>query len=130
MSRPRSYIAAAILLVGYSLLNAFDAVPRLASGATEDAQMIAGEQGPPYFLVVITFVLVILGFVAAYGAWRAEKWGIILAIAVSALNILTNLPAVIFAPLLFLRIAAVIGILWCAAIIVLLLRAAPRLATI
>ncbi len=130
MSRPRSYIVAAALLLVYSLLNALEAIPRLASGASENAQAIAGQEGPPYALTVLTFVLVVLGIVATYGVWRAEKWGVTLAIGVATLSILSGLPAVLFAPVLILRLLGVIGILWCAAIIVLLLRAAPRPVTI
>lgn len=46
-------------------------------------------QGPagvddPYALVVLSFASDVLAFVAAFGTWRREKWGIVLLIVVNA----------------------------------------------
>lgn len=128
MSRPRSYTVAAVLLALYALLEAIDVIPRLARGADPAAQAINGQQGPPFFLIVVSLVLVVLCVVAAAGIWRVQKWGVVFGIVVAALVALDSLPAVIFAPFP-LRLLGGLAILWCVAIIVLLLQSAPRPST-
>lgn len=119
MSRPRSYTIAIALLALYCLLGLLFEVPNLARGA-------APVQGaPPFALTIINFTTAILGLVAAYGAWRMQKWGVVLAIVVAALGILTSLPAILLASLP-LRLLGGLGVVWSAAIIVLLLRPAPQ----
>jgi hypothetical protein len=119
MNRPRSYTIAVVLLVLSCLLSLLFELPNLARGAAPV------EGAPPFVLVVINFTLAILGFVAAYGAWRMQKWGVVLAIVVAALGLLTSLPAIIFASP-SLRLLGGLGVVWSAAIIVLLLRPAPH----
>ena len=125
MSRPRSYTIAAVLLLLYALLEAIDTIPRLARGADPAAQAINGQQGPPYFLLLVNMVLIVLCVVAAGGIWRVQKWGVVLGIVVAALAALSSLPAVIFAPFP-LRLGGAVFVALNAAVIVLLLRAAPR----
>jgi len=86
MNRPRSYTIAAVLMVFYSLFGSIDSLPRLARGASESAQAIAGQPGPPYVLVVIDFVVAVVGLVAAYGILRMQKWSVVLGICVAASN--------------------------------------------
>lgn len=116
MNRPRSYTAAVVLLVLFSLVSLLFEVPNLARGSVD------AIDAPPFFLTIVNFVLAILGFVAAFGVWRVEKWGVVLAVIVQALCALTGLPAIIFAPALALRLIGGLGVIWSAAIIVLLLR--------
>lgn len=116
MSRPRTYTIAAILMLAYSLIGALDAIPTLALGAPAPS-----ADAPPFALTVLSFTLVVLGIVATYGVWRMQKWGVVLMIAVAALSIVTALPAIIFAPLP-MRFVGGLGVVWSAAIIVLLLR--------
>ncbi|MBC8077179.1 MAG: hypothetical protein H7Y32_13970 [Chloroflexales bacterium] len=122
MSRPRSYTIAAVLIVLFSLIGLFFELPNLIRGPGEIAP---GEEGPPIFLTIVNFTLAILGFVSAYGVWQVQKWGVVLAIGVAALSILSGIPAIIFAPFLALRVIGVVGVIWSAAIIVLLLRPRP-----
>lgn len=119
MSRPRSYTIAIALLVLYCLLSLLFEAPNLARGAVP----VEGE--PPFVLTVINFTTAILGLVAAYGAWRMQKWGVVLAIVVAALGVLTSLPAILVASLP-LRLLGGLGVVWSAAIIVLLLRPASQ----
>lgn len=119
MSRPRSYTIAVALLALYCLISLLIELPNLAGGAAPVAE------GPPFALTVLNFTLAILGLVAAYGAWRVQKWGVVLAIVVAALGILTALPAILFAPLPA-QLFAGLGVVWSAAIIVLLLRPTPQ----
>ena len=119
MSRPRSYTIAVALLALYCLLSLLFEVPNLARGATPV------EGAPPFVLTVINFTVAILGLVAAYGAWRMQKWGVVLAIVIAAIGILTSLPAILVASLP-LRLLGGLGVVWSAAILVLLLRSAPH----
>ncbi|HEU5328554.1 MAG TPA: hypothetical protein VFU78_10705 [Thermomicrobiales bacterium] len=125
MSRPRSYTTAAVLLMLYALTQAVFAIPELAGGADPAARTIGGRPGPPYFLLVVNLVVAVLCAVAAAGVWRVQKWGVVLGIVVAALAALTSLPGLIFAPFP-LRLGGVLALAWMAAIIVLLLRAAPQ----
>lgn len=129
MSRPRSYTAAAVLLALYALIEALFTIPALARGADPAAQAINGQQGPPYYLTLVSMVLIVLCAVAVAGVWRVQKWGVVLGFVVAALFALSSLPAVIFAPLP-LRLGGALAILWCVAIIVLLLQSAPRPSTV
>jgi hypothetical protein len=123
MNRPKTYTIAAILMLLYSLINIISEIPPLALGAPDP-----GADAPPFAVTVLSFALAILGVVAAYGVWRMQKWGVVLTIVVAALGILTSLPAIIFAPVP-MRFLAGLGVVWSAAIIVLLLRPAPTTAT-
>lgn len=109
-------------MVVYCLIAAVDAISSLAQGALDPSADTA-----PFPLVVLNFALAVLGIVSAFGVWRVQKWGVILMITVAALGVLTALPAVLFAPLPG-RLLGTLGIVWSAAIIILLLRPAPRLA--
>lgn len=116
MSRPRTYTVAVVLLVLFSLIAFLGELPRLAQGD------VGGDDAPPFALTIVNFTLAILGFVAAYGVWRVQKWAVIFAIVICALSILTSLPAIIFAPILVLRLLGIVSIVWLVAIIALLLR--------
>ena len=116
MSRPRPYTIVAVLMVLYCLIDLSTTIPTLAQGMpapTADA--------PPFFMTLASFALDILGLVAVYGIWHMQKWGVVLTITVAALNILGQLPAIAFAPMP-MRILSVIGLVWSAAMIVLLLQ--------
>lgn len=128
MNRPRAYTIAAILMVVYSLIGALDSFSTLSAGAAVAAAN--AESGPPYALAVVSFIASILGFVSAYGVWRVQKWGVILTLVLSALNILTSLPAVMFAPDMGLRVVGAMGVIWAGVIIVLLLRPAGKPVTV
>ncbi|MFN8538752.1 MAG: hypothetical protein U0232_14900 [Thermomicrobiales bacterium] len=118
MKRPRTYTIAAVVLAIYCAISLVFQISSLALGAGADA---AG--GPPFFVVVINFALAILGCVAVYGVWRVQKWAVVLAIAVGAMLILTSeLPGMIFAPDLGLRLSSMVGLVLLATTIVLLLR--------
>ncbi len=123
MNRPRSHTIAAVLIVLYSLISLMFELPNLMQGPGE---LTPGVEGPPVFLTIINFTLLILGLVSAYGVWQGQKWGVLLAIIVAALSALSGIPAILFAPFLALRLSGVLGVIWSAAIIVLLLRPRPN----
>ncbi len=77
---------------------------------TSKGRKAAANGGPPYIAVLIGFVVSTIGVVAAYGTWRAQKWGIVLAIIVSVFGELDGLGGILFAPLLTTRIMAGVGV--------------------
>ena len=81
-SRPGVLTAAAILLGLVSLLSV--ATPLLA--------------GPPLPVKVFAVVTGLIGLVAVYGLWKAKRWGMIVAIIISALNALSAAPGLIVQP--------------------------------
>lgn len=51
--------------------------------------------GPPLPVIVLSIVTGLIGLVAAYGLWQARRWGMIVAIIVSALNVLSASPGLL-----------------------------------
>ena len=102
-SRPGVLTAAAILL-GLISLSSF-ATPLL--------------DGPPLPVKVLAVVTGLIGLLAAYGLWKAKRWGMIVAIIVSALNALSAAPGLLAQPNLPATIAAGVGIAISVLIIVL-----------
>ncbi len=125
MTRSRSVTIAAILLFVFNLWNAADIVPRLAQGTASDSSF----NSPPFAVSLFVFTLAIVGLFASYGLWRNAKWGKVLGLVVSALNILYTLIPLLVAPLPIKLIAGgiiALNIL----IIVLLLRREARPVTV
>ena len=126
MNRPKTYTIAAVLQLLISLMAVVYAFPLLFQGATAVDQ--TGDQ-PPYFVIVLAFCLGLLGLVSAYGVWRNQKWGVVLTIALRAVDSLLALPGVAGAPTPDLQIMASVGVTISVAIIVLLLWPKSRPAT-
>ena len=93
-SRPLVLVLATILLVLISLGSL--ATPLLA--------------GPPVVVKVLSVVMGLLGLFAAYGLWNRKRWGMIVAIVVSAINALSGVPGLFVQPNLPATIAASVGI--------------------
>lgn len=124
MTRPRSYTIAAVLMAVFSLLTILSELQSLSLGAV-GAQAQFDGRGPAFFLILINFTIGVLGLPAAYGVWTMQKWGIVLTIVLNAINILTSLPVLIFAPP-FNKLLGALAAVWAAAIIALLLRPQSR----
>ncbi len=95
MTRSRSVTIAAVLLFVYNLYDAVQAIPLLAQGTATDGNM----SKPPFAVSLLVFTLAIFGIFAAYGVWRNAKWGKVLGLVVTALNILYTLIPLLVAPL-------------------------------
>ena len=124
MNRPMTYTVAAILQLLISLAAVVFTIPIIFQGAATADQ--SGET-PPFFIMVLAFSLGVLGLVSAYGIWRNQKWGVILTIALRAIDALSALPG-LTVPALELKIAASVGVAISIIIIVLLLWPKSRLA--
>ena len=93
-SRPLALTLAIVFLVLISLGSL--ATPLLA--------------GPPVVVKVLSVVMGLLGFFAAYGLWNRKRWGMIVAIIVSAINALSGVPGLFVQPNLPATLAAAVGI--------------------
>lgn len=67
-----SVLIALLGLVGYDL-------PGLMRGAD--------EAGDPYWMVIASFAVDVAVFIAAYGAWRRQAWGVVLLVVVDVFNL-------------------------------------------
>lgn len=102
MTRSRSVTVAAILLLVYNLYDAVQTIPQLAQGTANDSSL----NKPPFAVSLFVFTLAIFGLFAAYGLWRNAKWGKVLGLVVTALNILYTLIPLLVAPLPIKLVAA------------------------
>ena len=119
-------IAAAIVLV-LALVNVivYD-IPFLTQGMVILDQAANADQGPPFFMVILEFAVDVLAIVAAYGAWQAQRWGVILLIVISAFNSINVALAAVFAPWTMTRIFAAISVVLYLGVIYLCLRREPK----
>jgi hypothetical protein len=81
----------------------------------------SGDNQVPTFIIILGVILGIVGIPAAVGLWQLRKWGMILTVVVSALNLLSTAPGIAFGPNAGIRLFAGIGTLLPALIIVLVL---------
>ncbi len=102
MNKPTLYKSAVILFALLSVFTVIFFLPGMLNpSVTTDIPPIVGALG-----VMIGAV----GLVAAWGAWKGQKWGIWLAIALCALNGLLALPGVLGAPNNIARVGAIITV--------------------
>lgn len=89
MTRATALRIAAALSVLVAIIGVvlFD-LPNLFLGAEESAA--------PFLLVLGSFTSDIVAFVAAYGAWRGQKWGAVLLIVVNAFWIVQAVSSLLF----------------------------------
>ncbi|HEX6553922.1 MAG TPA: DUF2127 domain-containing protein [Ktedonobacteraceae bacterium] len=52
--------------------------------------------GPPVAVIVLSVVMGLLGLVAAHGLWNRKRWGMIVAIVVSAISAISGILACSF----------------------------------
>jgi hypothetical protein len=114
------YKTAVILFALLSILNVIFSLPGIpGSNLTE---------GLPPFVIVLGTITGAAGLVAAWGAWRGQKWGIWLTIALSLVNGLSALPGVLFAPTNILHAGAILTVAVSIFVIVVLLLYRPTTA--
>ena len=129
LTRPNALKLAAAIVLLLALLDLFIyELPALMLGqAAVDQIANADGGGPPFFMVLVGSALDVLGITAAYGLWRAQRWGVILAIVISTFNVLSGLAGALFAGDASTRIVAGVGVVLSIIVIVLCLRRERKL---
>ncbi len=117
-ARPMPVTVAAILLVLFTVL--FDVSFPLW------AEAIPREDELPAVAVYLTAVLGVVGLVGAAGLWMLKKWGIWLSSVVCVLNVLDAAGGVVGAQNAAVQVAAAIGLIGFALIIVLVVLPTSR----
>ncbi len=74
---------------------------------------------PP--VTVLGVALGLVGIAAAVGLWLLRRWGMLLSLVVTALNLLASAPGVAFGPAPWIQILAAVAVVACIAIIALVL---------
>lgn len=112
--RPTTVTVAAALLALFSVLNLVSII------------VPAFSEGVPAAVVYGSAVLGVLGLVAAYGLWMLKRWGVLLAVILSVLNVLSAAPGMAFAPTTVLFVAALATVVGYALVILLVVMPASR----
>lgn len=105
-------VTVAVVLSALVILTNF-ASPALPSGS--------GDNKVPTFVIVVGVVLALIGIVAAIALWQLRKWGMILTVVVSAVNLLLSAPGIVAGPYAWIKVLSAVFVLASAAIIVLVL---------
>lgn len=119
-------IAAVIVLVLTLLDMIVYEIPDIMRGMAAIDQAANAVGGPPFFMVLLGFAFDVVAIVAAYGAWQAQRWGVILIIVVSAFNCISGTFAALFAPWPATRIFGAVSVLLFLGVIYLCLRREPK----
>ena len=119
MNRPTNYTIAAILQLIVSVLALVLGFRDLRPGS-------AAMEAIPLPVLVLALVAGALGLVSVYGIWRSQRWGVILAIVVRAVDGLAAAPGLLFAPTPEMKALATLGVATSIAVIALLLWPKPR----
>jgi hypothetical protein len=102
LSRSTALKAAAVISLLLNLFGMMASLPVLVRGYVP-------LEAPPYFVVLLGFVLNVIAIVAAYGVWHQRRWAIVLTLLTVALNTVSAIPGIFFAPSLFWQLTATIG---------------------
>ena len=113
-SRPLPVTVAAILLALFSVLTLLSP--------------LFPTEGIPADVDYLAVVVGVVGPLGAAGLWMLRRWGLWLTTVVSALHILSAAPGVAFAPNAALQVAAAVGVVVPALIIVLIVLPSSRYA--
>ncbi len=119
VQRSTNYTVAALLNLATSVAGIVLSLPALIDGA--DATSSSGDQ-PPFAVMVLGFAIGVAGLISSYGVWKVQRWGVVVTIVINALNFLSSVPGIPFAPSWGIRIGATTSCVASALIIWLLLR--------
>jgi hypothetical protein len=130
MNRSKQSTIAAILAAIVGVVSIADATRILAAGSAGMPAQPGAEAagGPPFWAGLMFFAMGVAFVFSAYGIWKNQRWGKILAIVLSAINGLFTLGDIIgtlSAQIYALTAVFVVGELVLITIIVLLLQRAP-----
>src|SRR5512141_243892 len=130
MNRSKQTTVAAVLAAIVGVLSIADGARILAAGSAglpaQSGMDTAG--GPPFWAGLMFFAMGVAFLFSAYGVWKNQRWGKIVAIILSAINGLFTLGDIIgtlSAQIYALTAVFVVGEMVLITIIVLLLQPAP-----
>jgi hypothetical protein len=123
MPRSRNYTVAAILAALLSLTNFTTALLLLPRGS---AALAAEGNQPPYAVIILKLLIGAFGVLAAYGAFRVQRWGIVLTLVLMVLGVLAALPGIAFAPTVLSQVSSAITVVAGGIVVWLLLRRDAR----
>ncbi|MFN8445359.1 MAG: hypothetical protein U0175_31510 [Caldilineaceae bacterium] len=118
LSRSTALKIAAVYNFLTGILGFFTSIPFLAQGA--EALNRSGDTAP-FSIFFVSLMLAPLQIMGAYGAWRNQRWGIVLLIVASVVDLFGAAPGLLVAPTAALRLLAASGILLDTLVIVLCL---------
>lgn len=95
LSRSTALKAAAVISF---LLSAYSIVVSLPMIAAGEAANNNNPQSIPFVGLMLGLVLGVIGVIAAYGAWKQQRWGVILTILVNLVNSLLSSPGILDGP--------------------------------
>lgn len=108
LSRPTALkIAGAIALVG-ACQALIISIPAVMGGAA--AIQHAGNT-PPFFVFVLGLMLAPLQIAGAVGAWRNERWGVVVLLFTASVDLISAAPGILFAPAPLLRLFSAYAVL-------------------
>jgi hypothetical protein len=118
LSRSTALKIAAVISFLANTYNLIGSLPMIVQGSNMFNQ---ATPGPPYFILMLGFILSIIAVVAAYGTWKQMRWGIILTIVTSVIGGLSAAPGLVFRPTPGLFIGALVAVTLSIVIVVLCL---------
>jgi uncharacterized membrane protein (DUF2068 family) len=86
----------------------------------------SGPHKEPMVAIILAVVFGVVGIAAAIGLWLLRRWGYFLTLVVTALNLLSMIPGVVFGPTVWIKVLSAVLILVCIAILVLVRRPEAR----
>lgn len=108
LSRMTALKIAAGIALASGVINLVVSIPILWGGAAAIQQ---ANDTPPFFVFVLGLILSPMRIAGAFGAWRNQRWGIVLLLLASAVDMLSAAPGLLFAPSSSLRLIAALGVL-------------------
>ncbi|MEO8084601.1 MAG: hypothetical protein ABI780_12330 [Ardenticatenales bacterium] len=121
---------AVALLVLSGVTGLFSAVRILSAGSAGLPPLKGAEEmgGPPFWAGLMFFALAIAALFSAYGIWKGQRWGKIVAIVACAINAVFNAGDVLSAVMIgsaLMGIVMGLGVIGHLLVIALLLRREP-----